>query len=150
MPRKADIFTRSRHGICARSSTKSIPEKFHLKPGQLLVVIDAPDGYVSLLGVLPHGCQLESVMRSDAAVVQIFVRDMACAQIQVGRDQDAKLGTAVLWVTYPKGGSGIKTDLNRDIIWAYVRTIGFDAVSNISIDEVWSALRLKAIEPIKD
>ena len=130
------------------ASTKSIPEKFHLKPGQILVVIDAPEGYVSLLGVLPHGCRLESEMRADATVVQIFVRDMAALRSRL-EEVRTKLGAAVLWVTYPKGGSGVKTDLNRDIIWAYVRTIGFDAVSNISIDEVWSALRLKVIEPIK-
>jgi hypothetical protein len=130
-------------------STKSIVEKFHLKPGQILVVIDAPDGYVSLLGVLPHGCRLESVMRSDASVVQIFVTDTAMLRARLDGIR-SELGTAVLWVTYPKGGSGIRTDLNRDIIWAYVRTIGFDAVSNISVDEVWSALRLKAIAPVKD
>ncbi len=130
-------------------STKSISEKFHLKPGQVFVVIDAPYGYVSLLGVLPHGCQLESVMRSDAAVVQVFVRDMAALRSQL-QEIRSVLGAAVLWVTYPKGGSGVRTDLNRDIIWAYVRTIGFDAVSNISIDEIWSALRLKVIGPIKN
>ena len=128
-------------------STKSIVEKLHLKPGQLFVVIDAPDGYTSLLGVLPHGCRLESVMRPDASIVQIFVRDMAALRSRLA-EVGSKLGTAVLWVTYPKGGVG--TDLNRDIIWDYVRTIGYDAVSNISVDEVWSAIRLKAIGPIKD
>ncbi len=88
-------------------------------------------------------------MRSDAAVVQVFVRDMAALRSQL-EEIRSTLGAAVLWVTYPKGGSEVKTDLDRDIIWAYVRTIGFDAVSNISIDEVWSALRLKVIGPIKN
>ena len=123
-------------------STKSIPEKFHLKPGQILVVIDAPEGYDSLLGVLPHGCRLESEMRADATVVQIFVKDMAALRSRL-EEVRTKLGAAVLWVIYPKGSSGINTDLNRDIIWTYARTIGMDAVSNFSVDEVWSALRLK-------
>jgi hypothetical protein len=130
-------------------SKKTIVEKFHLKPGQLIVLIDAPDGYVSLLGVLPQGCRLESKMRPDASVVQIFVTDMAMLRSRLDGIR-SELGAAVLWVTYPKGGSGIRTDLNRDIIWTYVRSIGFDAVSNISVDEGWSALRLKATEPIND
>jgi hypothetical protein len=79
--------------------------------------------------------------------VQIFVRDMAALRSRLA-EVGPKLGDAVLWVTYPKGGVG--TDLNRDIIWDYVRTIGYDAVSNISVDEVWSAIRLKVIGPIKD
>ena len=128
---------------------KSISEKFHLKPGQVLVAIDAPDGYVSLLGALPQGCRLDSTMRSDAAVVQIFVKDMASLRSRMA-EVGPRLGAAVLWVTYPKGGSGVETDLNRDKIWDYVRTIGYDAVSNVSIDEVWSAIRLKAVQTAKD
>ena len=51
----------------------------------------------------------------------------------------------VLWITYPKGTSGVKTDLNRDKIRDYVSTQGLQAVSLISIDNTWSALRVKLI-----
>jgi hypothetical protein len=35
------------------------------------------------------------------------------------------------------------TDINRDIIAAYTRTIGMVGVAMISIDDTWSVLRLK-------
>lgn len=50
---------------------------------------------------------------------------------------------ALLWVTYPKGTSKIKTDINRDIIREYAQTIGLTSVAMISVNDIWSALRLK-------
>ena len=46
-----------------------------------------------------------------------------------------------MWVTYPKGTSKTPTDINRDIIAVYARTIGMEAVVNFSVDDTWSALR---------
>jgi hypothetical protein len=50
-----------------------------------------------------------------------------------------------LWVAYIKGTSQKITDINRDSIREYVSTIGLDTVSQIAIDEDWSALRLKVV-----
>jgi hypothetical protein len=52
----------------------------------------------------------------------------------------------MLWVTYYKGTAKTKTDINRDSINAYAQTIGLQGVAMISIDDDWSALRLKAVE----
>ena len=51
----------------------------------------------------------------------------------------------LLWVTYPKGTSKLKSDINRDGIAAYALTIGLQAVAMISVDEDLSALRLKVV-----
>jgi len=48
-------------------------------------------------------------------------------------------------VAYHKGTSQIKTDINRDSINAYASTLGFQGVAMISINEDWSALRLKPV-----
>jgi hypothetical protein len=50
----------------------------------------------------------------------------------------------MIWVTYPKGTSKIKSDINRDSIWKYAQTIGLEAVAIFSVDGDWSALRPKA------
>jgi hypothetical protein len=51
----------------------------------------------------------------------------------------------LFWVTYPKGTSKIKADVNRDSIAAYAKSIGLQAVTMISIDDTWSGLRLKIV-----
>jgi hypothetical protein len=48
-------------------------------------------------------------------------------------------------VTYNKGTSKHKTDINRDSINAYAHSIGMEGVAMISLDEDWSALRLKIL-----
>ncbi len=51
----------------------------------------------------------------------------------------------LLWLTYPKGTSQFKVDINRDSIRAYAESNGFKTVAMISVDETWSALRLKVV-----
>jgi hypothetical protein len=48
-----------------------------------------------------------------------------------------------LWVCYPKGRSGVATDLSRDHGWALTLAEGFDTVAICAVDAVWAAVRLK-------
>jgi hypothetical protein len=50
-----------------------------------------------------------------------------------------------LWITYPKGTSKIKTDINRDSIWAYAKTLDLKAVHQIAVDDTWSAMRFRHV-----
>jgi hypothetical protein len=52
--------------------------------------------------------------------------------------------SGVLWVSYPKGKS-IPTDLNRDVVRIALEQMGLQTVSQVAIDEVWSALRAKPV-----
>ena len=47
-------------------------------------------------------------------------------------------------MTYPKGNQ-LDTDINRDSIVAYAKTIGLKAVAQVSVDDIWSALRFKVV-----
>ena len=49
----------------------------------------------------------------------------------------------MLWVTYRKGSSKIKSDINRDSIYEYALSVGLQGVAMIVVDENWSALRMK-------
>ncbi|MFW9980338.1 MAG: hypothetical protein ACFFE3_00300 [Candidatus Thorarchaeota archaeon] len=46
-------------------------------------------------------------------------------------------------MSYLKGTSKMKTDINRDTIWKYAKGLGLKAVHQISIDETWSAMRFR-------
>jgi hypothetical protein len=56
---------------------------------------------------------------------------------------------AVLWFAYPKGSSGIKTDINRNILWQTAKDYGIRPVSAIAIDDTWSGLRFRPIELVR-
>lgn len=55
---------------------------------------------------------------------------------------------SVLWFAYPKSTSKIKTDINRDSIRITGEEYGITTVTAISINDTWSALRLRPIEKV--
>jgi hypothetical protein len=51
----------------------------------------------------------------------------------------------ILWLTFLKGTSKIKTDINRDTIRTYAETLDLIGVFIFSVNDDWSALRLKMV-----
>ncbi|MCB0620601.1 MAG: DUF3052 family protein, partial [Saprospiraceae bacterium] len=47
----------------------------------------------------------------------------------------------LLWVSWPKGGSGLETDLKRDPIREYLLAQGLVDTKVASVDEQWSGLK---------
>ena len=81
---------------------------------------------------------------ASADVIQLFVDSRAELEDTLALAKAALSGPkGSLWVTYYKGTSKIKTDIHRDSINAYAHTLGLEGVAMVSIDDDWSALRLK-------
>lgn len=53
-----------------------------------------------------------------------------------------------IWIAYPKGTSGVKTDVNRDRLRDMGEKFGLRTVTAVSIDETWSALRFRPAEKV--
>lgn len=52
----------------------------------------------------------------------------------------------MIWVAYPNGSSRVKTDINRDILWEMLKIQNIRPVSQIALDDTWSALRFRPIK----
>jgi hypothetical protein len=123
---------------------KSVVQKLLLKPGMRAAVLNAPDGYErTLQHDLPNDVSLARAL--DAGTFD-FIHAFATQRAELLRDgpawRQALQPKGVLWIAYPKG-KAIPTDLNRDIVRTTVQQVGLDTVSQVAIDETWSALRLK-------
>jgi hypothetical protein len=70
-------------------------------------------------------------------LIQLFVANRRELEEQLPRLKAALKPDGMLWITYHKGTSRIKTDINRDSINAYAQTIGLVGVAMISIDDDW-------------
>ncbi len=126
-------------------SEKSIAQKMFIKPDSRFLLVNPPAGYLAQLGELPQGTVLLNDSSSIVEVIQVFVANRAELEQQLPRLKELLAPKGMLWVTYHKGTSKVKTDINRDTIYAYAHTIGLDGVAMLSIDEDWSAFRLKLI-----
>jgi hypothetical protein len=126
-------------------SEKSIAQKMFIKPDSRFLLVNPPAGYLAQLGELPLGTVLLNDSSSPVETIQVFVANRAELEQQLPRLKDLIAPKGMLWVTYHKGTSKVKTDINRDTIYAYAHTLGLDGVAMLSIDEDWSAFRLKLI-----
>ncbi|MCG8608218.1 hypothetical protein MJD09_24945 [bacterium] len=56
---------------------------------------------------------------------------------------------SVFWIAYPKGSSSMKSDINRNSLFELLKPYGHRPVSQVAIDNDWSALRFRPIEKVK-
>ena len=117
--------------------------KLRILPGQKMLLLNHPSGYVDKMGELPEGSSLEYEGEGPFDFVHVFVHTLeqlkqlgpaACSRVKLD---------GILWVSYPKLSSGVASDLQRDLVAGVVAEWGLRAVTQVSIDEVWSAIRFR-------
>ena len=127
-------------------SDKTIAQKLLIKEGYKVLLVNPPSGYKTLLGPLTGSVTiLKSPAVASADLVQVFVKGRKELEAQLGKLKKALNPKGLLWVTYYKGTAKHTTDINRDTINAYAKSLGLEGVAMISVDDDWSALRLKII-----
>jgi hypothetical protein len=125
-------------------SERSVAQKLLIREGQRLALVDPPSAGAALLGPLPPGVRIESVAAPETDVVILFVRDRAALEAAWPAVVAAVRPSTILWLGYPKRGHGVATDLTRDHGWAPVHASGYDPVTQVAIDDTWSALRWRS------
>lgn len=127
---------------------RSLSQKLLLKAGQRLLLFNAPDGYRAALGELPENVQIESTPDGTYDAVQVFVYNKADVErLAADAVRWVKKG-GLLWFTYPKLTGTIKTDLTRDVGWERVEQLGWRFVTQIAVDDTWSAVRVRPAEDV--
>jgi len=124
----------------------TLNRKLGIKSKQRIIMLNAPEGYAEQIrSVLPADVELvtsPSPAGNFDIVIQ-FVNNKAEVE------QDTPIAIELvkpggrLWLSYPKQSSRVPTDINRDILWKIFPDSEWRPVTQISIDEVWSALRFR-------
>ena len=129
----------------AQRSQKPVLEKLLLKPGTRAAVLQAPAGYASLLASAPTAVAVDAPLDGSYDWIQYFARTRAELDRDVPALKRVLAPSTVLWISYPKGKAE-PTDLNRDVLRTQLQPLGLQPVTQVAIDDVWSALRFKLIE----
>jgi hypothetical protein len=121
----------------------SLIKKLGIKPGQKILIMNAPEGYIQTLGSLPENAEVQTSAEGKFDFVQVFVQNKADVDNYATTAMQALKSGGLLWFSYPKKSSKVKTDITRDIGWESVKNVGWRPVTQIAIDEMWSALRFR-------
>jgi hypothetical protein len=110
--------------------------KLRILPGRSVRLMRAPDRHRPLLGPIDE--------RPGAAdVVLLYSRSRA----QLERDAAAAIAAlregGVLWICYPKLSANTGSDLSREACRDGMAPHGRRPVSQVAIDDTWSALRFR-------
>jgi hypothetical protein len=124
-------------------SIKSVATRLAIRPGDTICVLNAPGPLAKLLRAqLPPGAQ---IVKNDAAPVErvvVFAANSAELENLLPAAIAATKPNGALWVAYPKIASG-RSDLSRQIIHDNLHLSGWKPVAQISVDDVWSAVRAR-------
>ena len=120
-------------------------KKLGIKPKHRVLILNAPDGYREQFGTLPADVELITTPTSagNFEVVHLFIRNKAEVERDVPMAIKLVKPGGLFWVSYPKQSSKVPTDLNRDVLWDIFPDKDWRPVTQISIDEIWSALRFR-------
>jgi hypothetical protein len=114
-----------------------IAAKLQIKPGTQVAVVEGPDQGPDLTSLGPLASN-----PAEAGAVVAFARRRADLTQAAAPAVEAARDDRLAWIAYPKAGQ-LGTDINRDSLAAAVAELGIRPVRQVSLDEVWSALRFR-------
>ncbi|MDF2962658.1 MAG: hypothetical protein K0S39_4393 [Paenibacillus sp.] len=123
-------------------------KKLRIQSGQRILLLNAPEGYTERITPLPEDTRLDNHPEGTYDMVHLFVRSIAELEEYGPLAVQAVKYNALLWISYPKKTSKIKTDLSRDAGWKVLADAGYEGIALISIDETWSAMRFRITDLI--
>lgn len=125
---------------------KAPAEKMRLKPGMTAALLHVPAAVRGRLGVPDDVTVVDDPAAAGPDCIGfllVFAATQAEAEERLVALEPFIGERTLAWLAYPKGSKAAGRDLNRDTIWAFARTVGLTLVTNIAVDETWSALRVK-------
>ncbi len=126
-----------------------LAKKLGLKENYRLLLHNQPDHYFELFSDLPSGIEIQEQFDSgEVNFIHLFCTSFEELQDIALQYKEALKKDGLMWISWPKGKSNIKTDLKRDMIREYLLEIGLVDVKVAAIDENWSGL--KFVYRVKD
>lgn len=127
----------------------NLAQKLQIKAGKSWLLFNAPANYLASLEPLPDGVNVSFEANSTFDGIQLFVTDSAELVSSLKIVIPHLKYDGIFWITYPKKASGIKTDLGMTKNWDELMVYNYTAVTAISVNEAWTALRFRPIEQSK-
>jgi len=122
-----------------------LAKKMRITAGATIVALHAPDNYAAALGPLPEGVTIKHKAAKQNAFIQLFVHNKAELEREIFKACAALEPGGLIWICYPKGSSGMQTDLTRDKGWECLEQIDMNWLSLISFDDKWSAFLMQNV-----
>lgn len=120
-------------------------KKLRIKPGCKIAILNSPAGYLSSLSGSLEAVVVDQELDGEYDLIHALFSHLSPLESQIEGLKSTLMENGILWISYPKQSAKQDTDLNRDILRKSLMNQGLEAVSQISIDDTWSALGFKIL-----
>lgn len=129
--------------MTAGYSGTPLVKKLGVKSGNRIALLNAPAGYLDLLGELPADVRVDSELAgADYDFVQAFYVCRADYEASFPRLKAAIHKGGMVWVSWYKKAAKMPTDINEDVVREVALAGGLVDVKVAAIDAQWSGLKL--------
>lgn len=115
-------------------------EKLQIKDNDVVWVISTNEEEAALLDPLPDGAETVDEPVDGMSAVIMFVEDRRSLVSQLDEILPQLGSTPVIWIAFPAGN---RSNISHDSVWELISEYGWQLVRNVSLDDVWTAVRLK-------
>jgi hypothetical protein len=113
-------------------SSTPLERKIGIKPGQVVVLLNAPPGWV---------IEASGTKAATADVVIGFYRARAALDKDVARLPDVLPKSAMWWVAWPRKAAGHASDITENLLRELLLPTGLVDVKVAALGEDWSGLK---------
>ena len=107
------------------------------------LVVNAPETFATVMTEMEADTAAQPQYLGQYDFVQVFATAQTDLKQLVATYRAAGQHDCLFWACYPKGTGRIKSDIKRETVWLAFDAVGLEAVSQISLDDTWSALRAR-------
>jgi hypothetical protein len=119
-----------------------LPQKLGIKPGMTIHVVDAPLDYAALIAPLDQKVAFATRLSKEVDILHAFVTTRGRLEDVLDRARAGLGPDAVVWLSWPKKTSGIRSEVTEDVVREAALPLGFVDVKVCAVDNTWSGLKL--------
>jgi hypothetical protein len=129
-------------------SKTPLAKKLGIKQGYIIKLVNAPTHYWELFTDLPDNLHVQRSTTTKKNFIHYFAITAKDLHKNLAALKNELFDNGMIWVSWYKRSSGIKTDITEDVIRKIALAIGLVDIKVCAVDEQWSGLKL--VIPVKD
>ncbi len=119
-------------------------KKLQWKQGMKTAVVEPPEEFLPAFREIEKEAGIAAELSPGLECILVFVKTRDQIERWIKPAVASLVPDGLLWFAYPKKASKrYKSDITRDEGWKPAGDLGFRTVRSISVDNDWSALRLR-------
>jgi hypothetical protein len=118
-----------------------LAQKLGYKAGMRVLAVRAPADYRKWLAPLPRGVAFCGASAKRLDLIHLFAARQADLARRLPSYLDRIVPHGAIWLSWPKKGSGVATDISEDVLRAIALPLGLVDIKVCAVNATWSALK---------